>query len=144
MDKQILTAPCGLDCFNCHLHEANITEEVKETYSQRLNVSLDVVACKGCKPEQGRCRFTQNCATWICTQEKGVDFCYECNDFPCGLLLPSAKGAQFQHNFKLYNLCRMKLIGLDAWIEEVDDIRKRYYEGEFIVGQGPVIKEDKD
>jgi hypothetical protein len=35
----------------------------------------------------------------------------------------------------------MKLIGLDAWIEESLTIRKRYYEGDFLVGQGPVSEE---
>jgi hypothetical protein len=38
----------------------------------------------------------------------------------------------------------MKLIGVSAWIEESADIRKRYYEGDFIVGQGPVIKKDDE
>jgi hypothetical protein len=42
---------------------------------------------------------------------------------------------------KVYNLCRMKLNGIDAWIEESADIRRRYYEGDFVVGQGPVLKE---
>jgi hypothetical protein len=33
----------------------------------------------------------------------------------------------------------MKLLGIDVWIEESANIRKRYYEGDFIVGKGPVI-----
>ena len=33
----------------------------------------------------------------------------------------------------------MKLNGMDAWIEESAGIRKRYYEGDFVVGQGPVL-----
>jgi len=41
---------------------------------------------------------------------------------------------------KVYNLCRMKLIGIDAWIEESAHIRKRYYEGDFVVGQGPILE----
>jgi hypothetical protein len=34
----------------------------------------------------------------------------------------------------------MKLYGVDAWIEEAADIRKRYYAGDFVVGQGPALK----
>jgi hypothetical protein len=33
----------------------------------------------------------------------------------------------------------MKLNGIDAWIEESADIRKRYFEGKFVVGQGPIL-----
>ena len=33
MDKKILTAPCGLDCFNCPTYEGNITEEGKKSLS---------------------------------------------------------------------------------------------------------------
>jgi len=29
MNKQILTAPCGLDCFNCPMLEDNITDDEK-------------------------------------------------------------------------------------------------------------------
>jgi len=142
MDMKKLIAPCGLDCFNCTVQEKNITEENRQRMSKYLNLPPEEVACKGCKPEDGRCRFHQDCATWECAQKKGVSYCFECDDFPCGLLAPSAKGVQYPHNMKVYNLCRMKLIGLDAWIEESASIRKRYYEGDFVVGQGPIIKEE--
>ena len=142
MNKQILTAPCGLDCFNCPMLEDNITDDMRKGMAQFWNISPEEVACKGCKPENGRCRFNLNCATWECIQKKGLEFCHECDEFPCGLLAPSQKGSNFPHNMKVYNLCRMKLIGLDAWIEEASEIRKRYYDGEFVVGQGPVLKEE--
>jgi len=136
----MLTAPCGLDCFNCPVFEENITDETKKGMASFLKMPPEEVACKGCKPENGRCRFTQDCATWECTQKKGVSLCNECADFPCGLLAPTAKAANFPHNMKVYNLCRMKLIGIDGWIEESAEIRKRYYEGNFVVGKGPVIE----
>jgi len=140
MDKKELIAPCGLDCFNCPVQEENITEATRQGMAKHLNLPPEEIACKGCKPENGRCRFHQDCATWECAQKKGVSYCFECGEFPCGLLAPSAKGAQYPHNMKVYNLCRMKLIGLDAWINESASIRKRYYEGDFVVGKGPVVK----
>ena len=69
-----------------------------------------------------------------------MDYCYECTDFPCQLLMPTQKGAQLPHNMKVYNLCRMKLNGMDKWIEESGEIRKRYFEGKFLVGKGPVLE----
>ncbi len=143
MDKRRLTSPCGLDCFNCGTYVENITDEWKEQASKHLNIPMDEVPCKGCRDEEGHCKFgpNQECDTWKCVQEKGLLFCHECDEFPCGKFAPTQQGADFPHNMKVYNLCRMKLNGLDNWIEESLEIRKRYYEGEFLVGQGPVLKE---
>ena len=144
MNKIELTAPCGLDCFNCPAFESNITEEYKTQVSGFLKIPREETSCKGCRDEKGYCRFAtgKHCATWDCVQEKGVTYCYECNDFPCKLLMPSQQGAQFPHNMKVYNLCRMKLIGIDKWIEEAAEIRKRYYMGKFEVGVGPVLENE--
>ena len=36
-----------------------------------------------------------------CAKEQGVDFCYECKDFPCQKLQPLAEGAErYPHNLK--------------------------------------------
>ena len=143
MDKIHLTAPCGLDCFNCNAYVANITEEFKKQASGFLKIPVDEVPCRGCREENGYCKFAPNrqCATWNCVQERDVKFCYECKDFPCELLMPTQKGAGFPHNMKVYNLCRMKLLGVDGWIDESASIRNRYFNGDFIVGLGPVLKE---
>ena len=139
--KKSLTAPCGLDCFNCEAYEGNITEGKKKQLATFLKVPVENAPCKGCRGEKGYCKFGPNrqCATWNCVQEKGVTFCHECADFPCRLLMPSQKGASFPHNMKLYNLCRMKLIGLDRWIKEADEIRTLYFKGKFVVGKGPIL-----
>ncbi len=37
----------------------------------------------------------------------------------------------------LYNLCRIKKVGLDRWIEEdAGDMRKKYFTGKFVMGRG--------
>ena len=46
---------------------------------------LDYLAdehCRGCRNEQ--CRMFKNCGVRACHQEKQVDFCFQCRDFPCG------------------------------------------------------------
>lgn len=140
MDKKRLTAPCGLACFLCSIYEENITEEERKSVSEFLNISEEKTPCKGCRDERGDCRFGKNhkCPTWDCVQERGVTFCYECADFPCEKLRPSRKGADFPHNIKMYNLCRMKLIGVDNWIKEAKEIRELYFDANFEVGKGPV------
>jgi len=106
MDKKYQIAPCGLECFNCNVFEENITDEYKKRVAEYRKISLDEVSCKGCRAENGKCRYAEfDCATWACVQKKGVTYCFECDEFPCGLLAPSAKGANFPHNMKVYNLC---------------------------------------
>ena len=58
--------------------------------------------------------------------------------------MPTQQGAAFPHNMKVYNLCRMKLHGIDKWIEEAVEIRKRYYEGIFEIGKGPVLENENN
>ena len=138
-DKKSLTAPCGLDCFNCELFETNVTDELVELIHQKYGVAKDVIACKGCRTQDGN-HFhlaQEGCATLTCAKEKSAEFCCNCDDFPCALLAPMADGAAtYPHNMKVYNLCRIQKIGLDSWIEEAGQIRKKYFTGKFVVGKG--------
>ena len=143
MDKKYLTAPCGLDCFNCQTYEGNITEEYKKQISVFLKIPIEETPCKGCRDEKGNCKFGLNnkCPTWDCIKEKELTYCFECEEFPCEKLMPTFDGAQFPHNMKVYNLCRMKYKGIEKWIDESNEIRKRYYKGKFQVGKGPILVE---
>ena len=46
MDKTVLTAPFGLDCFNCPSYEGNITEEYKTRVSEFLKIPRDETRVK--------------------------------------------------------------------------------------------------
>lgn len=139
-DKRALTAPCGLDCFNCELQEGNLTDQLAELIHVKMGVPKEEIACKGCRQQDGKHYHLPQgrCATLDCVKAKGVPFCCDCNDFPCTLLAPTADMAnRYPHNMKLYNLCRIKKVGLDRWIEEeAGQIRKKYFTGKFVVGKG--------
>ncbi len=141
--KRELTAPCGLDCFNCEIYEKNITNEMRTQFAAKLQMNPEEVACKGCRLEETGCKFLGvPCETVKCVADKNLEFCFECDDFPCVKLQPAKEGAdRFPHNFKVYNLCRMKAIGVEKWAEEeAQVIRQRYFTGQFIPGSGPVLK----
>lgn len=142
MDYKELTAPCGLDCFNCQMFEANITEQIAKVYSAAAKIPLEKVPCKGCRSSGGcRLHYTK-CETLDCSRAKGVDFCFECSEFPCGRLCPAADGAdKYPHNTKLYNLCRIRLLGLEQWAKEAAANKAKYFRGKFVPGVGPVIGE---
>ena len=138
-NKNELTAPCGLACFICGIYEDNLTSDLAQMIHEKLGVSEQEISCKGCQQQDGN-HFhlpSDGCATLNCAKAKGVDLCCNCGDFPCALLAPIADGAaKYPHNFKIYNLCRIKKIGIENWIEEAGDIREKYFRGKFVVGKG--------
>jgi hypothetical protein len=133
-------APCGLVCHTCVAAKAGIVRqhgqalltflESFDQYAERLSAYeprlksypdflavlqlIGEASCEGCR--DGVCRFP-GCEIAPCAREKGVDFCYECDSFPCDK-------ADFEPLLKVKWLTangRMKEIGAKAYFEEVKD-----------------------
>jgi hypothetical protein len=139
-DRTALTAPCGLGCFTCELFEDNLTEALADQIQAKLGVPRERIACRGCRIEDGR-HFhlpAEGCATLDCAKRKGAALCSDCSEFPCLRLAPLADRAdRYPHNMKLYNLCRIRKVGLEKWSdEEAGAIRQGYFKGRFVVGKG--------
>lgn len=122
MNYKELTAPCGRDCFNCYFYLAGKDEKLKKELSSKLNIDSEQIQCEGCRKIKGNCRVLKNygfngkCKIYRCVINNNVEFCNDCNDFPCNLLHPLAHGAdKFPHNLKIYNLCMIKKMGLENW-----------------------------
>lgn len=102
-------APCGLSCETCFAHvdgdirryslklkeklgnfgpyakrfEAMMNEPIFSKYPDFMEM-LDYFAsenCRGCRHEQ--CKLFQECRIRPCHQEKQVDYCFQCDEFPC-------------------------------------------------------------
>jgi hypothetical protein len=99
-------APCGLNCAKCmSFAEGDIKKNALElkallgafdNYAQRFRrfapvfenypafkELLDFFAqadCRGCR--KGDCLYP-NCGVAACYKDKGVDFCFQCDEFPC-------------------------------------------------------------
>ena len=41
MDYTQMTAPCGLDCFNCPMYLANENQKLKSAISKNLNIPIE-------------------------------------------------------------------------------------------------------
>ncbi|WP_353740044.1 DUF3795 domain-containing protein [Desulfoscipio gibsoniae] len=81
------------------------------------------------------------CATYACVTGRGLDFCFECPEFPCAKLNPAADRADvLPHNIKLFNLCCIEKQGLAKFLEKLPEIRQRYYQGKMIIGKGPQLE----
>jgi hypothetical protein len=132
MDYKQMTSPCGLDCFNCAVHQANENQELRAMISKRLGVPLEKASCQGCRNENGTIgclNMTEPCKVYGCIQDKGLDFCHECKDFPCDHLHPYADmAAERPHNTKVFNLCLIKKMGLESWAEtKAAQVKETYF-----------------
>jgi hypothetical protein len=102
-------APCGLSCEKCFAHvdgdirkySLKLKEQLGnfEIYAKRFETLLGAPIfknypefkemlnyfasenCMGCRNEQ--CRLFKSCGVRSCHQEKQIDFCYQCDEFPC-------------------------------------------------------------
>lgn len=141
-----MTAPCGLACFACAIYTENISDELAHHTAEMLGIEAKDVPCDGCRSERGCSVSTvlageEGCLTKRCVEDKGLHNCSECSEFPCEYLMPVADGANvFPHNTKVYNLSRIKLLGLEAWAAEAAQIQEKYFKGTFAYGKAPLLE----
>ena len=133
-----LVAPCGIDCGICEMHTCVEGSELYAKFIAR-GIPKEKIPCKGCRSIEGLCPVIQDkCDTFTCVTAKGVDFCYECNEFPCLKLHPSADRADIlPHNQKVFNRCTIQNKGLDNFVLISNELKLRYYTGKMSVGKGP-------
>jgi hypothetical protein len=138
-----LLAPCGLHCGKCFAFvDGNIRKNslsLKESlgdfeiYAQRfvdlLNEPLfnkysdfkelltyfASVECNGCRKE--KCKIFKDCKVRDCHEKKGVDFCFQCSDFPCN----KTGFDQHLHKRSVDINLRMKEIGIEKYYLEIKD-----------------------
>ncbi len=139
MDYLQMTAPCGLDCFNCTFYLAREDSEAMkqvEIWSEQLNIPTEIMRCQGCRNHNGRIplqlqMFGDNhrCGAYECSSAKKVAFCGECEDFPCDYLHPLADKAEtLPHNTKVFNLCLINKMGVEKWAEsKAAEVRETYF-----------------
>ena len=138
VDYQQMTAPCGIDCFNCPMYLAVENTELRMKISKNLGIPSDQAICLGCRNEKGTIGFlgwTEPCNAYKCTEEKGISFCCDCSDFPCDHLHPYAdRASEVPHNTKVFNLCLIKKMGLESWAEtKARSVKHTYFTEKFRV-----------
>lgn len=99
-------APCGIDCSRCVVYKGGVIQksstELKKALTNFERKAEDFArmvpelehykeftrildfftnpTCNGCRNGDSR---NPACKINTCFKEKGVDFCYECDDYPC-------------------------------------------------------------
>jgi hypothetical protein len=135
-----LLAPCGIDCGVCELYnckdDPGLAEELVST-----GIPVDKMPCPGCRSKKGHCpALPSQCDTYKCVKSREIDYCFECEEFPCLMLHPAAdKASTLPHNLKIYNLCQLMNKGPEAFIDMSNGNKKRYFKGKINVGEGPLF-----
>jgi hypothetical protein len=81
-DKK-LAAVCGLFCPACSLFIGTQEDPARlKKFSERFQVSEEEVKCQGCRSHT-RGPYCKICKMVVCAAEKGIDFCGECEEYPC-------------------------------------------------------------
>ncbi|MGE5389589.1 MAG: DUF3795 domain-containing protein [Deltaproteobacteria bacterium] len=130
-------APCGLDCGRCagysggkikclsgelavalghyrRIAPVRARADGEFAYYEQFEKILAAFAasdCNGCRSEGSRCPAI--CKAKKCHKEKGVDFCFQCSDFPCDDEMEVVTGGRWRK----FNE-RMAEIGVEAFYEE--------------------------
>jgi len=136
-----ILAPCGLNCRKCF---ANSNGEIRKSsiklqellgsfdrYAERFSTFLPVFKnypsfkellmylteknCNGCR--KGSCLYP-DCGVRDCYKSKGVDFCFQCDEFPCEKTNfdPDLKRRWIQMNNK------MREIGIKSFYQKTKDL----------------------
>ena len=116
LDKNV-AAVCGLYCEACTLFIATTEDPARlKALAARFQLSEEAIKCYGCRSAK-RGPYCENCKMFACAAERGIDFCSECEAYPCDDL------KQFQserpHRIELWaDLDRIKAVGYRQWLKE--------------------------
>ena len=100
MSSDKMIAVCGLECHKCDILQAaddrkmaqDIVDWFKREPSQ--DVKLEDLHCMGCKGDRAK-HWSADC--WIlqcCANDKGLEYCYECGEFPCQKLAQWSRSSE--------------------------------------------------
>ena len=108
-----LAAPCGIYCGACRqylLWKKDLLEE--RGYK---------MGCKGCRIRNKNCAFIRRDCPAL--KKKELDYCYECEQFPCQKLQKIDSQYQERYSVNLVeNLKRIEEIGVEKWLQEQKEL----------------------
>jgi hypothetical protein len=110
-----IAAPCGLYCGTCRQYLA-LKKDLLEEKGLKLG-------CKGCRVRNKKCTFIRrDCPSLL---KNKIEFCYECENFPCENLDELSDIYVKRYSVDLVdNLKRMKKIGVKDWLHEQEELYK--------------------
>ena len=101
-----LIAPCGMNCRICI-----------SFFGYTMNGKKRKIQCVGCKPSGKSCAHLKKFCKKLLKNE--IEYCYECNDFPCKQLQKLDKKYRERYDMSMIDNLRMiKKQAMDAFLKE--------------------------
>lgn len=112
-----LAAVCGLFCEACTLYIATKEDPKRLKFlAARFQLAEEEVRCNGCRSGK-KGPYCRICKMAACAAEKGIDFCVECDEYPCADLKKFQ--SERPHRIELFeDLARIKAVGWERWLAE--------------------------
>ncbi len=108
-----LAAPCGIYCGMCRAFLVKKKDQLEQRGFKQ--------GCDGCRVRFKKCAFIRrDCKPLL---KKEIDFCHECDKFPCQNLKKLDEEYRERWSVNLVeNLKRIKEIGADKWLVEQKEL----------------------
>ncbi|MDD1767558.1 MAG: DUF3795 domain-containing protein [Methanomassiliicoccales archaeon] len=113
-----LAAYCGLYCGACETYRAWKEKDAALLMKEAAESGRPVeeIRCDGCKSADVMF-WCRQCRIKKCASGKGLEFCSECSDFPCRLVL-EFEASRSHHEGVARELRRIREVGVDDWVRE--------------------------
>ena len=107
-----LIAPCGMNCAICSAYLAGLNELKRKKGK--------IAYCKGCRARDKKCAFLKKrCEDGLKLLHGKVEFCYQCNRFPCKSLSRLDARYKTQYGMSMIaNLIFIRENGIEAFIQQ--------------------------
>ncbi|NWG10937.1 DUF3795 domain-containing protein [Candidatus Bathyarchaeota archaeon] len=115
---------CGLNCAQCDIYQAGrgnekLRNEILDWFKKERNEPLkpEQITCMGCRGPPDN-HWSSDCKMLLCAKNKGLNYCFQCEDFPCTIVKKFATDDVSHHKRTVENAKEMRKIGLEAWIAQ--------------------------
>jgi len=119
-NRRELAAYCGLYCGNCETRRAWKDKDADSLMreAEESGRPVEEIHCDGCKSDDV-IFWCRQCRIKDCAVGKSLQFCSDCSDFPCQLIL-EFEHSRPHHEGVIQELRRIRESGIDGWLIEQD------------------------
>lgn len=107
---------CGLYCGACDVFIANMNSKV-EALAQAWKMDLNQLKCHGCKSTVNAI-YCMDCDIKKCAQNRDIEYCFQCEEYPCSRLVAFRNDEHPHHSIVLQNLGFIQSQGSARWLEK--------------------------
>ena len=108
---------CGVYCGACSTYRA-YNDKDQALFQRNVDMGMppDQIFCKGCGSDVLN-EWCANCEFRKCVKERGIVYCFECEDFPCKKLIDFSK-TRPHRTLGLRNLKQLKGTSIEEWLKQ--------------------------